>query len=452
MRVLLIKPETTGIFSMTNQVDHEPLELEYLYTVLVEQGYEAVIYDRRHETTSIVKKLKEVNPEVVCITGYITQEPTMIKLTNAIKRYNATIKVILGGSHVELNYQNFYKSKADYLYHLSGLKNFMLLMSYLNNENKSIKLEQIKGICYRLDEAWVCNDKEVESPQELPIPNRSYFYRNMHRYGYLSFKPLALVKNSYSCPNACTFCYCTNRNSGRYRCRSVESLINEIASLNVPNIHITDDNFLVNRDYLLEFVNQIKSKQMKKKFLIYGRADFIAQNEDIIAKLAEAGLALVMVGLEATNNSELESYNKHTTLWQNEECVRILHKYHIICAGLFIVHQDMSKREFREMYHWISTRPIIPTISIFTPMQGANNFKEFASKLLTKDIRKQDLFHCIIKPKYMSVFGFTLQYYKMSIKLAFKNRRADLYADIGVKDILFILKTMCLKIRRCIVL
>lgn len=35
MRVLLIKPETVGIFCYTNQVEHEPLEMEYLKTNLV---------------------------------------------------------------------------------------------------------------------------------------------------------------------------------------------------------------------------------------------------------------------------------------------------------------------------------------------------------------------------------------------------------------------------------
>ena len=29
MKILLIKPETVGIFSYTNLVDHEPLELEF---------------------------------------------------------------------------------------------------------------------------------------------------------------------------------------------------------------------------------------------------------------------------------------------------------------------------------------------------------------------------------------------------------------------------------------
>lgn len=452
MKVLLIKPETVGIFALTAQVDHEPLEMEYLYTVIKFLGHEAVIYDRRHDLTSLKKKLRKVKPDVVCMTGYITQEPLTKKLTKAVKKINPKISVVLGGSHVEINYRNFYDSDADYLYHLSGLKNFALLMLYLSGEKKDLPLEDIKGICYRKDGEWIFNDKEVESPADLPVPDRSYLYANLKRYGYLKFRPLALVKNSYSCPNACTFCYCTNRNGGAYRCRNVEHLVEEIASLVVPNVHITDDNFLVSREYLQEFIRLIKEKNVQKKFLIYGRADFIAENEDIMKELAEIGLSLVMVGLEATDDKELDSYNKHATVWHNEECVRILSENNIICAGLFIVHQDMDKKDFKDLYKWIASRPIIPTVSVFTPMQGAANYKEYEKDLVSKDIRKQDLFHCILKPKHMSVFAFTMQYYKMSMKLAFHNRKAELYKTIGIKDFLFVIKILCIQFRRIFIL
>ena len=104
MKILLIKPETVGIFSFTYLVDHEPLEMEYLYTVFTKDGHEAIIYDRRYEPISLKKKLNKDMPDVVCITGYITQEKLIKKLCVAIKKYRPEAKVILGGSHVEINY------------------------------------------------------------------------------------------------------------------------------------------------------------------------------------------------------------------------------------------------------------------------------------------------------------------------------------------------------------
>ena len=77
MKILLIKPETVGIFSFTYLVEHEPLEMEYLYTVFINNGHEPVIYDRRYELCTLKKKIRITRPDVVCITGYITQQELM---------------------------------------------------------------------------------------------------------------------------------------------------------------------------------------------------------------------------------------------------------------------------------------------------------------------------------------------------------------------------------------
>ncbi len=155
-----------------------------------------------------------------------------------------------------------------------------------------------------------------------------------------------------------------------------------------------------------------------------------------------------MVGLEATDNTKLDLYNKNTTIHQNEECIRILSENNILCAGLFIVSQDMTLKDFKMLYKWISSRPIIPTVSIFTPMQGAKNYDEYKEEILTKDIRKQDLFHCILQPQNMGNIRFTFEYYKLSLKLAFCNRKNKLYKCIGMGDFLYIFKVILLKLKR----
>ena len=446
MNILLIKPETVGIFSYTYLVEHEPLEMEYLYTVFTAMGHHAVIYDRRYELTSMKKKLKEVKPDVVCVTGYITQQKLVIKYCDVIKSYDPEIQIILGGSNVEINYANYFGSKADYLYHLSGLENQKKLIRYIEPEKQAeddsaagISLKDIPGICYRENGEWIVNSKVVETPADLPVPDRTYFYKNKHRFRYLCFRPLALVKNSYSCRKACNFCFCTNRNSGRYACRSVESLVDEIASLDVPAIHITDDDFLIDRDYLKEFIRLIKERDIHKKYLIYGRADFIAHNEDIIKEFAEIGLSLIMVGLEATSEEELDSYNKRVTVPENEECIRIL--------------AENNVEDFKKLYDWIASRDIIPTVSVFTPMQGSAMYKKYEDQMINKDVTKQDLFHCLLKPEHMSVGAFTREYYKLSLGLAFKNRKSPLYKDNNYPGaVLYIIKVFFVKIKRMIVL
>lgn len=432
VKILLIKPETVGIFCYTSQVEHEPLEMEYLKTLFEQNGYDTFIYDRRYDLTSLRKKLKSYRPDIVCITGYITQQKNMIRFTRIIKAFDSSIQIIIGGSNAELNYENYFVSDTDYIYHLSGLANLLKLVDFISGKENAVKdLHEINGICFRENGEWCITPKIYETPADLPIPDRRFFYDNIKHFRYMNFRPLALVKNSYSCKKACTFCFCTNRNSGRYACRPVESLVAEIETLDVPCIHITDDDFLIDEEYLREFVRLLREKNIHKKYLIYGRADFIAEHEELMQELAEVGLALVMVGLEATDNKELDFYNKKTSIRQNEECIRILHQCGIICAGLFIVHQGMTKADFKHLCDWISAREIMPTISVFTPMQGTAIYKQYQEKMLTQDVTKQDLFHCLLKPEHMSVCRFTFEYYKLSIAVAWKKRHCDLYSEIS---------------------
>ena len=78
MNVLLLRPrphrETIGL---QNVMICEPLELEYLYTACREMGVEAVLYDGITETRPFSAVLERERPEVVAITGTITQENRM---------------------------------------------------------------------------------------------------------------------------------------------------------------------------------------------------------------------------------------------------------------------------------------------------------------------------------------------------------------------------------------
>ena len=166
-------------------------------------------------------------------------------------------------------------------------------------------------------------------------------------------------------------------------------------------------------------------------------------------ELAGIGLALVMVGLESADDGELESYNKHTTADENLECIRILSENNILCAGLFIVHQGMKKADFDRLYKWIAEKDINPTVSVFTPMQGSAVYKQYEGKLITDDVTKQDLFHCLLKPEHMSTAAFTFQYYRLSLKLAWKNRNSPLYSENNYfQSTLFILKVLLIRLKR----
>ena len=86
-------------------------------------------------------------------------------------------------------------------------------------------------------------------------------------------------------------------------------------------------------------------------------------------------------------------------------------------------------------------------------MQVSAMYKDYEDKLITKDVTKQDLFHCLLKPEHMRVRRFPYDYYRLSLKLAWKNRKSPLYdGNNYFLSMLFIVRAFFLKLRRAIVL
>ena len=92
------------------------------------------------------------------------------------------------------------------------------------------------------------------------------------------------------------------------------------------NIYIIDDDFLFDRNRILKFIELIKKDNIQKKYVCYGRADFIVNNQDIIEGLKEIGFYYILTGLEAIDDKYLSKYNKKISLDVNIESIRILNK------------------------------------------------------------------------------------------------------------------------------
>lgn len=127
MKILLARPAAPNKLSFTGVLDNEPLELEYLHTVLDENGYDDYIFDGMVEYETFENILKCENPDVVAVSGYISQENLMINFCSLAKKFNSAIKTIAGGVHVQLNYERFYSDSIDFLLRSEGMEPFLRL-------------------------------------------------------------------------------------------------------------------------------------------------------------------------------------------------------------------------------------------------------------------------------------------------------------------------------------
>ena len=429
MMILLVKPEAADNgFSLDMALRTEPLELEYIFAMLHEAGIPCYLYEAAADPLSFEELLSRYRPNAVAVTGYITQENRIKDYAKRAKAFDPDILTLVGGSHAQQNAERFFEPYIDFI---CRSDNIYAILDVL----KQKPFENIDGLCYDTCEGWKMNPIEAFDINRLPIPDRSHMERYLSLYRYLDVHPVALLKTSSSCPHHCSFCYGRTLNTGRFYQRDLSLVIKEIQGIASPNIQIVDDDFLYDADRLWEFISLIRSHNIHKTFICYGRADFITANRALMEALADIGFKYVMVGLEAVSNRQLDSYAKGTSLDVNCACIRLLQELSIHPVGLFIVDIRFRRKDFRNLRGFIHRMELAYTgISIFTPIPGTGLYQRYEKRLLTKDPEKWDFMHLVVPPVHLSIFWFYVEYFLLVMDLFRLAQKKGIYRFLRLKD------------------
>lgn len=425
MKVLLVRPFINNILTISGFLDTEPLELEYLYTACMQCNITAQIYDGILETVHFTQVLKTFKPDVVAITGYLTQERTMQRYATLTKQYNSSIKIIIGGVHAQINYERLFWPQVDFILRSESMEAFKQLLS---NIHQPEEYKNINGLCTRNQNEFIINPLIPCEINELPIPYRIELNHHSNAFRYLDYDHCATIKTSFSCPFKCSFCYGRYLHQGIASCRSIDKIIKELQTISTPNIFITDSDFLYDENRLRMLITALKENQIKKQYICYGRSDFIASHPDLMKELAEVGFSCILVGFESISTSTLTAYNKQNNSSINDECINVLKDCGIACTALMIADLSFTHHDFKALYKWLISKPLrYASVQILTPLPGTDYYEQNEDKLLEHDIRKWDLAHVLMKPQHLSRSRFMLKYQILVIRLLLYYRRHGSY-------------------------
>ncbi len=401
MKILLVRPrphkETIGL---QHVMICEPLELEYLISNIpddIKRETDAEIVDMILENDNFEDIVSWKKPDFVVFTGYITYVGIIKEMAEAAKKIIPTVKTGAGGVHAEVVPEDFSSEYIDFIYNKNGIDNFNLTLRGLLNK-KSVQ---------EINEEINIEDKKSTFDYKYPDRNAVKKYRKY--YYYMFHNPCALIKTSFGCPYNCSFCFCKEITGGKYYARHIEDVIKELSSIEEEEVYIVDDDFLYDRNKLESFITGLKKNNIKKKFLVYGRADFIAQNKDIIIEFKTVGLQAVIVGIESVRAGDLKGYNKGTTIEINEKCIQILQELDIELYATLIIPLDFKKEDFRQLVSWLRKLDVkFVNLQPLTPLPGTDIFDSYKGSLLTdrQAFEMWDMAHVVLKPKYMSIRAF----------------------------------------------
>lgn len=423
---LLIHPEISRTrYNFVGVIENECLELEYIAAMLKNEGHTVYIYDGQVEKIGVKAAIRRYAPQVVYVCGRTRQENFMLEYCREAKRYDNRIITMIGGLHAQLCYERMYKPYVDYVLTSFDIYNILELIK------TDIGPEKLNSVCYKIAGKWQHTKDAPFDIKRLPRPDRSYYYEHPNNYRYLELEHAAWVRTAYCCPYRCSFCSRNRMNSGVYSTRDIADVVDEIREIKSDNIYIVDDDFLFDEERLCTFVRLIKEKGIKKNYICYGRADFIATHPKLMRELKEIGLYYVLVGLEAINNQHLKNYNKRSDMKNNLTAIRLCNKLKINIMGMFIVDLDFTARDFRELYRFIVRKNIKHVaISIYTPELGMGKKQEF----ITDNPSHFDYLHLVAKPAKLSVRRYYFNYYILLIRLFLKAQREGIYDFIDYGD------------------
>ncbi len=414
MKVLLIRPkphkETLGL---QNVMICEPLELEYLSSNAQVKGHKIDIVDMIIEKKEIGYFIKKYNPDVIGITGYNTHVNIIKNYAETIKKIDKNIKIVVGGVHAEVNPEDFVSENIDYIIRANGIKTFVEILDCLEKGEK-IDSDSIYNKNIKFCKKDTCFN--------YLYPDRGKVDKYRKKYYYMFHKNCSLIKTSFGCPYNCSFCFCRKITDGNYFCRELCDIIKELKSIKEKEIYIVDDDFLVDKNRVENFCKLLKEHGIEKRYLIYARADFIAQNEETIKLFKSVGLRAVIVGLESCCGQELLDYNKKTNIEINEKAVGILRKHDVECYGTFILGLNWVKKDFEALAKWIKKLGLVfVNLQPLTPLKGTKLYSEYKKDFIIKEGRyeKWDLAHLVVKPSKISVrryyFYTMMLYYSVTL-------------------------------------
>jgi hopanoid C-3 methylase len=396
MRILLVRPPVPAhTVGLKHLMTCEPLELEYVAAGI--PGHEVRIMDMILER-DLPRRLAEFQPDIVGTGSYITGVNEVKKICARVKRWKPGCVTMVGGVHAACAPEDFAHPCIDCIVIGDGTSIIGELVAAVESGRP---LEEIAGLALPDGDRirFTAGRPYMPDPDLLPLPRRDLIAHLRHRYYYLFHQPVALVKTTWGCWYRCNFCFTWRVTGGAVFSRSPESIVRELQTIEAEDVYIVDDIFLMHPKRLNRLARLIRSNGIRKKFLVYGRADFVAANEAVIREWSDVGLVAVIIGLEAATDDELAALEKGCTVDCNREAVRILRKYGVDPYASLITRPEYTARDFDRLQAFIDQQRLYyVNISPLTPLPGTATWEMYGDRIT---VSRQahglwDLCHCLL--------------------------------------------------------
>lgn len=404
LKVLLVQPSPfePGRLGLENVVwMSEPVALTCLAAMVAE--HEVRILDMRLEADAELNRVMlEMRPDLVATTSMTTdcyQAKAVLEVAKGT--LGDACFTIVGGHHPTLVPADFEDPSVDAIALGEGEETFQELVRHLASGRSPRELDAIAGLRFRdAGGAYRTTAKRAQNREldTFPMPARHLIpARYRKEYFFTVGSPMASMQTSRGCSYDCNFCAIWEFYERRTRFLSAKTICDRLETIRERFVFFLDDNFLSHKGRLEELCAEIERRGIKKYFGTQGRTDFIATHPELMKRLRDAGLVMVLSGYESNDDDSLAALRKSSTFAQNQRAAEVLRKLGIVSTGIFMVRPEFTERDFDLLYQTINELGVgIPLITILTPLPGTELYRKREHELLTKDVRFFDLLHAVL--------------------------------------------------------
>ncbi len=358
MKILLVNPQTPLTFwsfkyalkFVSRKSSEPPLGLLTVAAMLPKE-WEKKLVDLN------IEKLRDKEilwADFVFITGMDIQRESFIRVVEQCNRLER--KVVAGGPMCTMDPGQFEEVEGLRIDHFVLNEAELTLPMFLSD------LKEGKP-------KHMYTSHEFPDITQTPVP--AWNLLKMKKYASMS------IQYSRGCPFNCEFCSIGFLNGHRTRTKSAEQFVNELDSLYRwgwrGGVFIVDDNFIGNKEKLKrEVLPAMREWQREKKYpfsFITEASINIADDDELINLMTEAGFDSAFIGIETVNEESLnecgKNQNKHRDILA---AVRKLQNRGISVSGGFIVGFDNDTPEIFEQQ-----KNFIQKSGIVTAMVGLLN-------------------------------------------------------------------------------
>lgn len=324
--------------------------------------------------------------DVVAISSFTAMMPDAYRLADALRQDG--VIVILGGLHVTLCPDEA-QAHADAIVVGEGEPVWPQLMADL--VRRALKPR------YRAAHAFDLSD--------APMPR--FDLLDPSRYNRIT------IQTARGCPWNCEFCAASVRLNPRYRTKPVAKVIAELHRVKeiwaAPFIEFADDNTFADRRHGRELMDALRDERVRW----FTETDVsVADDETLLEKMAAAGCAQVLIGLEdpgaGTQGLELRRNWKAGRAARYLDSIRRIQDHGITVNGCFVLGLDSHTPEsFERMWEFIQRSELFEVqLTILTPFPGTPLYArlEREGRLVEPTTwEKRTLFDVVFEPARMSM-------------------------------------------------